>query len=95
MSASIDASEGIKQKVYISSHDLKITDNGIFLCDCYQVDAVFSDDQGLYVITGLKESEISDNCINGHPIWCRNCNGCANPWCFRKCRCVVCPWSMK
>ena len=86
------------QKIYISSADLEITDQGIYL---YQVnkgysliDSVFFDDYGLYIIE-IKSDKIIDTCFNGHRLWCLRCNGCALAWCKGRCKCVDWPCEIK
>lgn len=94
----VKSSEELPQKTYIRSSDLHITDERMYLYDINEgylpVDAIFSDDCGIYVIK-LKESmkpEVADDkCFNKHKIWCWRCLGCANVYCRFRCKCVEWP----
>ena len=89
----IESAQKKIEKVYVSPEDIHITDRGIYWYDCAGitlVDAVFFDNQGLYIIK--KPSEVTDKCINGHRIWCWNCLGCAIPICKFRCKCVEWPF---
>lgn len=95
----VEATENLTQKVYISSADLQITDQGIYLYDpahgYLQIEAVFFDNLGLYTIQLKRpDEEATNKCPNGHAIWCYNpyCRGCAFAWCKFRCKCAEWPF---
>ncbi len=93
-----ESTEELSQKIYISSTDLQITDHGIFLYNVDEgylpVDAVFSDNCGLYIIELRKPSEADNKCPNKHQIYCWKCLGCAVSICKFRCKCVEWPFQV-
>jgi hypothetical protein len=89
---------------YISYEDLLFENGRIFLICSDQVkeiNAVFSDNHGLYIIEFFyskeaREDKILDFCSNGHPVYHQyyygGCGGCAHPWCVFRCKCHM-PWN--
>ncbi len=90
------AKAGEDLKIYISAQDVQVTDCGLFVHvddEFFPVDGIYVDVLGLYInsIDANKNEEITDQCPNGHKIYHRECQGCANWWCNFRCKCYS-PW---
>lgn len=86
----------IDEKIYLSPHELLVTDCGLFLLTrdtALPLTAIFSDANGIYINFPVEAAGQMKayTCPNGHDIYHRECGGCANWWCNFRCKCYS-PW---
>lgn len=90
------------QKIYVSSEELIISDQGLFLVegdDLILLKSIGIDEIGIYVEKLVQDEQIgplkAPTCVwCGHPIYCerpQGCGGCSNWWCGLRCKCCS-PW---
>ena len=84
----------IAEKVYVEYSNLLIDEEGIFFCDAeggHPVDEIGCDADGFYIYAKDNEAvikpKVDPTCINGHPIFHKECGGCAHWWCSCRCKC--------
>ncbi len=88
------------QKMYVNPSDILVTENGLFLLGATEfivVHGIETDEFGFYV--ELKENpkigpRKEPTCINGHPVYHKECGGCAHWFCNSRCKCYS-PWSVR
>lgn len=82
--------------VYVEAEQIIVTEKGLFLQTpegFMKLDALFSNDKGLYINPNVGRDRIwsKDKCWNGHPVYHRECGGCAMPrqLCHFRCSCFT------
>lgn len=87
----------LSQKCYVCREDILILEDGLFVIESGELVSVSSigvDEEGFYII-GARDSKIGPRvqptCFNGHPVYHKECGGCANWWCTLRCKCYA-PW---
>lgn len=88
-----------EERIYVSPTELVISNDGLFLIDSNELIPLLViglDEFGFYIEAKAKPEirpKKNPTCVNGHPIYHKECGGCAHWWCNSRCKCHS-PWQI-